>query len=104
HDVGAGPRLAHRQRADVLAARERRKVLATLRLAAVAADLVDAEVRMRAVRQAHGRRRARDLLHRDDVRKVAEAAAAVSFLDGNAEEPEAAHLAPEVGGKGIVAV
>ena len=41
HDIGAGARLAHGQRADVLAGDELRQILALLRLGAVAADLVD---------------------------------------------------------------
>ena len=59
---------------------------------------------MRAVRQADRRRRARDLLHRDDVREVAEVAAAVLLLHGHAVQAERAELLPQVGGKDVVAV
>src|SRR5487761_968281 len=51
HDVRSRPRLAHRQRADLLARDEAGQVAAPLRVAAVAPDLVDAEVRVRAVGQ-----------------------------------------------------
>ena len=87
-DVGAGVRLAHRQRADMLAADQLRQVLRLLRLAAVAVDLVDAQVRVRAVREADRGRGARDLLHRDDVRQVAEVAAAVLLLHRHAVQAE----------------
>ena len=59
---------------------------------------------MRAVRQADRRRGARDLLHRDDVRQVAEVAAAVLLLDRHAVQAERAELRPEVGRKDVVAV
>ena len=95
-DVRARARLAHRERADVLARDQLRQVGAPLRFGAVAADLVHAQVRVRAVRQPDRRRRAADLLHRDDVREVAEPGAAVLLLDGDAEEAERAHLRPEV--------
>ena len=62
------------KRADVLAAHQLRQVLRLLRRAAVAVQLVDAQVRVRAVRQADRRRGARDLLHRDHVREIAEVA------------------------------
>ena len=104
HDVRARARLAHRQRADVLAADELRQVAALLRLAAVAADLVDAQVRVRAVRQAHGGRRARDLLHRHAVREVTHRRAAVRLLDGDAEDAQVAHLPPQVRRELVAAV
>ena len=56
-DVRAGAGLAHRQRADVLAGDQLRQVLLFLRGGAPAAQLVDAQVRVRAVRQADRRRR-----------------------------------------------
>jgi hypothetical protein len=96
HDVGPGAGLAHRERTDVLAGHELRQVARLLFRAAVAADLVHAEVRVRAVRQPDGRARAAHLLHRDDVREVAEAGPAVFLVDGHAEQAERAELAPEV--------
>jgi hypothetical protein len=61
---------------------------------AIAADLVDAEVRVRAVGQADRGGGARDFLHRHAVLEIAEARAAVFFLDGDAVQTEFAHLRP----------
>ena len=97
HDIGPGTGLAHRERADVLAADELRQVFAFLRVAAVAADLVHAQVRVRAIGQPDRRRRARDLLHRHAMREIAHRGAAVLLLDGDAEQTQVAHLAPQVG-------
>ena len=72
----------------MFAADQPRQVAPPLRLAAVAADLVDAEIGMRAIRQPDRGRRARDLLHRDDVLQVAHAGAAVFLLDRDAEDAE----------------
>ena len=80
------------------------KIFPLLRLAAVAPDLVDAEVGVRAVRQADRRRGAADLLHRDDVRQVTHRGAAVFLLDGDAEQADVAHLAPQVRREDVVAV
>ena len=46
------------------------RYLSFLRVAAVAIDLVDAKVGVRAVTEPHRSRRAADFLHRDDVREV----------------------------------
>src|ERR1700682_4807138 len=43
------------------------QIFPLLRFVAVAADLVDAEIRMRAVGETHRRRRPGNLLHRDAV-------------------------------------
>src|SRR5687768_16582107 len=80
----------------MLAGDEPGQVFALLRFGAVAADLVDAQVGMRAVRQADRGRGARDLLHGADLREVAHGAAAVVLLDGHAEQAEAPELAPQV--------
>ena len=104
HHVGAGARLAHRQRADMLAGDQLRQIAPLLRLGAVAADLVDAEIGMRAVGQPDRGRGAADLLHRHDMLEIAHAGAAVFLLDGDAEHAERAELAPEVGGEVVVAV
>ncbi|MNE92381.1 hypothetical protein D3C80_1900970 [compost metagenome] len=55
HHVGTGIRLAHGQGADVLAADQFWQVFGFLFVSAVAVDLVDAEVGMRAVGQCHRR-------------------------------------------------
>ena len=88
----------------MLAADQLGQIAALLRLVAVAADLVDAEVGVRAVGQADRGRGARDLLHRDDVFQIAHAGAAVFLLHGDAEHAEVAELAPQVHRERIVAV
>ena len=75
-DVGAGARLGHGERADMLAGDQLRQVAPLLLLAAVAADLVHAEVGMRAVAEPDGGRGAGHLLHRDAMLEIAEAGAA----------------------------
>jgi hypothetical protein len=95
-DVGAGVRLGHRQRADMLAGDQLRQVFRLLFRRAVALDLVDAQVRVRAVGQAHRGRGARDFFHRHDVRQVAHARAAVFLVHRDAEDAELAHLLPQV--------
>ena len=88
----------------MLAGDELRQVLALLRLVAVAADLIHAQVGVGAVGQADRRRGAADLLHRDDVGEIAHAGAAVFLFDGDAEQAEVAELAPQVHGKLVAAV
>src|SRR5580704_13433749 len=72
------------------------QIFPLLRVAAVAAELVDAEVGMRAVGKPDRRRSARDLLERDTMLEIAEPAAAVFLLDRNAVQPELAEFRPEV--------
>ena len=102
--VGPRARLTHGERADMLAGDELRQIFALLLLSAVAADLVDAQVRVRAVGEGHRRGRAGNLLHGHDVSEVAEPRAAIVLLDGDAEESHLAELAPEVGRKDVVPV
>ncbi len=59
-------------------------------------DLVHAQVRVRAVGQAHRRRAARDFLHGDAVRQIAEPCPAVFLRHGDAEHAEFAELRPQV--------
>jgi hypothetical protein len=103
-DVAAGTGLAHRQRPHVFAADQPGQVLAALGLAAVALDLVHAQVAVRAVAQPDAGAGAADLLHGDHVRQVAHAGAAVLFGHGDAEHAELAHLAPQVHRKLVAAV
>ena len=104
HHVGARPRLRHRQRADVFARDQLGQVFALLGLGAVAAELVDAEIGMGAVGQAHRRARARDLFHRHAMGEIAEPRPAVLLLDGDAMQAERAHLRPQVARKCVAAV
>ena len=103
-DVGAGAGLAHGERADMAAVDELRQVFALLRLAAVAADLIDAEIAMRAVGEADRGRGAADLLHRDDMREIAHAGAAEFLFDGDAEQAERAHFRPEIAREFVLVV
>jgi hypothetical protein len=77
HHVGTGIRLGHGQRADVFAGDQLGQVFLALRFAAVAANLVDAQIRVGAVGQADRGRGAGDFLQRDDVRQIAHVGAAV---------------------------
>ena len=89
HHVGAGARLGHGERADVLARDQLGQVLALLRVGAVAADLVDAQVGVRAVGQPDRGRAAADLLHGDAVLEIAQPRAAVLLLHRDAVQARA---------------
>ena len=95
-DIRAGLGLAHGERTDMLARDQLRQVFALLRLAAVAPDLVDAEVRMRTVGEADRSRGAAHFLHRDAMRQIAHAGAAVFFLDGDPVQAECPHFRPQL--------
>ena len=51
---------------------------------------------MGAVAEADRSRRARDFLLRDDMLEIAEAEPAILLLDGDAVQPELAHLRPQL--------
>src|SRR5437016_2142756 len=59
---------------------------------------------MRAVGESHRARGARDLLHADDVREVAEPGAAEALRDGDAEQPLPAERRPQVARKLVAAI
>src|SRR5258706_15791237 len=80
------------------------QIFPLLRFVAVAAQLVDAKVGMRAVGQADRGRRPRNLLDRDAMLEVTESRAAILLLDGNAVQAERADFRPEVAGKLIALV
>jgi hypothetical protein len=103
-DVAAGVGLAHGERADVLTAHQLGQVFRALRLAAVAADLVHAQVAVCAVTQAHAGARAADLFHRDHVGQVAQASSAVGVAHRHAQHAQGPELGPEVPGELVVAV
>ena len=104
YHVRAGLRLRHRERADVLAADQLRQVALALRVGAVEAQLIDAEVGVRAVGEPDGAGGARDLLHGNGVGEIAEAGPAKALRHGDAEEPELTERRPEVARKLIAAV
>ena len=93
--IRAGAAFRHGQRADLLAANQRRQVFAAQLFAGVQADLVDAQIGMRAVTQPDRGRGAADFLHRHHMREVAHAGAAVFGRRGDSEQAEFAHLAPQ---------
>ena len=95
-DVGAGAGLGHRERADVLAGDQLGQIFAFLRVVAVPADLIDAQVRMRPVGEADRAGRARDLLHRDAMLEIAEPGAAPLLLDRDPVHAELAELRPQI--------
>ena len=80
------------------------QVLPLLRLAAVAAELVDAKIGMGAVRQADGARGARHFLHGHAMLEIAEAGAAILFLDRDAVQAEGAELRPQIARELVAAV
>ena len=88
----------------MLAGQQFRQIAALLLLGAVAADLIDAEIGMRAIGKADGGRRPADLLHGDAMGEIAKTRAAKVFLDGDAVEAERAHLRPKIGWKSVRAV
>ena len=92
----AGARFAHRQRADMLAADQLGQIFLLLLVIAPAADLVDAEVRVRAVAEADRGRGARHFLLRHDMLEIAEAEPAILLLDRDPVQPELAHLRPQM--------
>src|SRR5450756_2939827 len=88
----------------MLAGDELGQIFAALLFVAVAADLVDAEIGMRAVGQSDRSAGARNLLHRHAMLEIAEAGAAILLLYGNAVQAERAHLRPQVARKCIAAI
>src|SRR5208282_3690459 len=80
------------------------QIFCLLRGAAVAADLVDAQVRVRAVGQPHRSGGAADFLHRHDMGEITHLRAAVLLLHGDPEQAQIAHLLPEVGRELVAAV
>ena len=94
-DVGAGTRLGHRQRPHVQARDQPGQQAPLLLARAVQAELVDAQVRVRAVGEADAGRGPADLLHGDRVLEIAQARAAPFLLDRHAEQPELTQLRPQ---------
>ena len=88
----------------MLAADELGQVLGSLLRRAIALDLVDAEVAVRAVRQAHRSRGARDFFHGNHVGQIAHVGTAIFLAHGNAQHAQSAHLLPQVHGELVGAV
>ena len=100
----AGPGLAHRQRADMLARNQLGEIFALLLVARPAADLVDAEIRVRAIAEADRSRRPRNFLLRDDMLEIAEAEPAKFLLDRDPVQPKLAHLRPQIAREAVLRV
>ena len=103
-DIRARARFAHRQRADMLAADQLRQNLALLPGRRPTANLVDAEIGVRAVAQADGAARPAHFFHRHDVFEIAEPQAAILFRHRDPMQPERAHLGPEFTREGVGSV
>jgi hypothetical protein len=71
NDVGAGAGLGHGEPAYVLARYQLAEIAAFLVVAAVAADLVDAQIRVRAIGKPNRGGGARDFFHRHAVLEIA---------------------------------
>src|SRR5690606_25209606 len=63
------------------------------------ANLIDAEIGMRAITETHRGRSAADLLHRDHVLEIAHGGAAIGLFHGNPKEAEISEPRPEVARK-----
>ena len=94
--VRARARLAHGERADMLARDQPGQVAGALGGRAVEPQLVDAEVGVRAVAEADRGGGPAHLLHGDAMLQVAEAAAALLLLHRDTEQAEVAEPGPEV--------
>ncbi len=80
------------------------QVFLLLRRRAVAADLIDAEIGMRAVGKADRGRGAADLLHRHAMGEIAHRGAAEFLLDGDTVQAKFAHLRPQLTRKFVGAI
>ena len=88
----------------MLTGHEARKVARLLCIGAEAPELVDAEIRVRAVGQPDRTGNAADLLHRDDVFEVAKAEAAVFLGHRHAEQAHGSEFGPEFAREAVAAV
>ncbi len=104
HHIRASLGFRHGQSADVTTGDERGQVSPFLVGIAVASQLVDAEIRMRAVAEADRGRGAAHFLHRDAMFEITKAQAAEFLFDRDAVQAELAHPRPEVARKNIGAI
>src|SRR5262249_30167992 len=103
-DIGAGARLGHGERADMLAGDELSEIAALLLVRAVAADLIDAEGRVRAIGEPDRGGRAGEFLPRDAGRRRAGPRPTPLLPARDAVQAELAQLGPEVARKNVAAV
>ncbi|MND89218.1 hypothetical protein D3C80_812680 [compost metagenome] len=104
HDIRPGFGLAHRERTDMFAGNQLRKISALLIFRSPAVNLIDAEVGMRTVGKADGSGSPAYLLHRHAMGEIAHVSTAVLFRNGDAVQAEFAHLRPELARKLVVAI
>src|SRR5215218_10017268 len=88
----------------MLAGNQPREIAAFLFGAAMHADLIDAEIGMRAIRQPDGAGRARYLFHSNAVLEITEAGAAPLLLDRDAMNTQRAERRPQIARKAVAAV
>jgi hypothetical protein len=86
-DIGTRARFGHGKRTDMLARDQLRQVFLLLRLRAVAPDLVDAQIGMRAVTKPHGSGGPGYLLHRHAMLEIAQTRTPIFLLDGYTVQP-----------------
>ena len=102
--VGAGVGLGERERAELLAPRERRHEACLLLLGSEREDRKRRRARVHGDRHADARVRPRELLEDEDVREEVRARAAVLLGDADAHEPELRELGIELVREAVVAV
>src|SRR6516164_3643619 len=100
-DIRAGAGLTHRQCADMLAGDQLWQILALLSFGAVAADLIDAKIGMRTIREPDRSRPPAQLFHRDAMGEIAHAGAAIFFLNGDPVQSERTHFGPQLDWKTV---
>src|SRR3546814_14607733 len=81
-----------------------RQVFSLLSIIAPAPDLINAEVGMRAIREAHRRGRAGNFLHRHHMFQITKAQDAPFLLDGDAMQPQLPHFRSEGGRRPILRI
>ena len=104
HHVGASIGFGHGQCPNMLAGNELGQIAGFLFGAAVAVNLIHAQVGVGAIGQADGGGGPREFLHDDDMGEVAHVDAAVLLVDSHADQSQITELGPQIGGKPIVAI
>ena len=95
-NIRSRARFGHRQAADMFAADQLGQVPCLLLVIAPAADLVDAQVAVRAIAEPDRGAGPADFLYRDDMVEIAEPQPAPFFLHGDPVQPQLAHRRPQL--------
>ena len=85
----------------MLAGNELRQIAPPLLIIAVTANLIDAQVRMRAIGKADGGRGSRNLLHGHAMREITEPGATPFLFDCNPQKAERPTLMPQLAGEAV---